>query len=673
MSNESNIRDEFHDQYRVSHAGWMNAWQEMQADLEFYLLCQHSQEDADLAERQGRRLLTFDKTARQVNLISGYEERNRHILKIAPVGMEDDIPSTQHTKIIMQQLGGGRGMLGYDVMSKAFKLGCLASGSNLVELYRDRFGHFVLGRRGYNSFLLDPLFTNPDLSDCGFILTGQWLHEDQVKSVIPTNGDTIDDINTIESSPRWPHMGQPLYRAESKVRLYEEYWRRKSDYVETVVDHATGEEIPFKTYAGKMKKDYNLDRKASRDWLTDMRTPNGGPAATIYSKPVTKILLTVFVDDKMVYDGDNPLGLDDYNFVWFHGDFVPECPRDELKIQSYVRGRRDPQTAYSRKMNQCLDIIESQIQTGKIFRAKYIKNYEDLYKAGQGVHFHVKDNWPPNLPLADVMTNVVSRDIQPGLFQLMEGLEKSLLEGGGLNEEILGSDDKDIAGILHKFRTGAALTGLQGLFSGFRGSKRQLGIKLVRLNQIHLDARKVYRMINEMPAPGFYKLGFSHYDCTPVEGTGLTDTQMQMNYMELRQLRSEYPDAAQLIPLSYLIKKSGMQVDAQFIKMLEQSEQQMKAQAQQASQQQQRLDSLVEAQTAAQVARANEDISDVQENRADIALKQAQTMVQIQKLQGENQRAPGVEMRDTVIELLKLMLEKEKIQLQRKPVESKTK
>ena len=673
MSNESNIKDEFHDQYRVSAAAWMNAWVEMQADLEFYLLCQHNEKDFERAERQDRQLLIFDKTQRQVKLISGYEERNRHILKIAPQSGEDDIPSTQHTKIIMQQLGAGRGMLGYDIMSQAFKLGCLASGSNLIEIYRDRFGNFQMGRRGFNSFLLDPLFTKSDLSDCGFILTGQWLHEDKVKSVIPTEADVIDDINTIESSPRWPHMGQPLYREESKVRLYEEYWRRESDYVETVVDKMTGQENPFKAYADQMKQDFDLDRRQTRDWILDRRLPNGAPANTIYSKPTDKIRLTVFVDDKMVYNKENPLGLDDYNFVWFHGDFVPECPRDELKIQGFVRGRRDPQTAYNRKMNQCLDIVESQIQTGKVFRAKYIKNYKDLYKAGQGVHFHVKDNYPPNAPLADVMANVNPRDIQPGLFQLMEGLEKSLLEGGGLNEEILGSDDKDIAGILHKFRTGAALTGLQGLFSGFRGSKRQLGIKYVRLNQIHLGPQKVFRMLNEMPAPGFYKLGFDQYDCAPVEGTGLTDTQMQMNYMELRQIRSEYPDAAQLIPLSYLLRKSGMQVDKEFIQMIQQAEQQMKQQAQKGAQQEQRMNALIEAQTAAQTARANEDTSDIHENRANIQLKNAQTMVEINKLRGEEERAPSVAMTETILSLLKLMLENKKIEAQRKPVESKTK
>ncbi len=672
MSNESSITDEFHDVYRVSHAGWDNAWKEMQADLEFYLLCQHSEDDWERAERQGRKLLTFDKTKRQVNLIAGYEERNRHILKIAPVGSEDDVPSSQHTQIIMQQLGGGRGMLGYDVMSQAFRLGCLASGSNLVEIYRNRDGAFTYGRRGYNSFLLDPLLTNPDLSDCGWILTGQYIHEDMVKKIIPTSGGSVPDIKTIESNPRWPYMGMPLYRAESKVRLYEEYWRRVSDYTETIVEHGTGQELSFADYAERMKKDYGLDKNAVRDWILGRKLPDGRPAVTIYSKPTTKILLTVFVDDKMVYDDDNPLGLDDYNFVWFHGDFVPECSRDDLKLQSFVRGRRDPQTAYNRKMNQCLDIVESQIQTGKIFRADHIKNVKDLYEAGQGVHIHVKKSWPTNLPLSGVMENIRPNDIQAGLFQLLEGLENTLMEGGGLNEEIMGSDDKDIAGILHKFRTGAALTGLQGLFSGFRAAKRQLGIKQVRLNQLHMSPKKVQEYINQTPAPGFYNVDFTRYDCTPTEGT-LTDTQKQLSYMELDQFRARHEDAKQIIPISMLLKMAPIQMNQEMLQLIQQAEKQAQQLNQKTQQQQQRLQMLMEAETAAKVARAKEDISDIQENRADIALKQAQTLVQIDKIQGENQRAPSAAMAEVVVQLLKLMLENKKIDAQTKTVESKTK
>ena len=664
MATDSELKDDFQDAYQIASKGWANAWPEMSIDMEFALLAQHTAEEWEKATLQGRKLLTFDKTQRQLNLISGYEERNRHILKIAPQGLEDDPPSTQHTKIVMQQLGAGQGFTGYDLMSKAFKWGCLASGSNLVEIFRDRNNNLKLGRRGFNSFLLDPLLNNPDLSDCSYILTGQWVHEDRVKLIIPTEADKIDNINTISSFPRWPYLGQPLDRKESHTRLYEEYWRRKTTFVETVIDRQTGEEFPFKRI-----RDAFGDAKAARDWLKDRRTQNGGPAATVFSKPIDKILLSVFVDDELVFDGENPLGLDDYNFVWFHGDWVPEEPRDELKLQGFIRGLRDPQNAYSRKMNQAFDIIESQIQSGKIVRDKYLKNYEDVYKSGQGVHLHVVDEVPPNLQLADIVANIQSVDIKPGLFQLMEGIEKALIEAKGLNEEILGSDDKDIPGILHKFRTGAALTGQQGIFSGYRSSKRQVGIKLVRANQQILEPHQVFRMINEMPVPGFYEIDFTQYDCTPTEGL-LTDTQRQLSYMEISHIREKFPDAAQYIPISWLLKMAPIQASAELIKLTEQGEQQASQQSQKQLQDQQRINSLIEAQTAAEVARAKEDISDVQENRANIALKNAQTLVHIQKLSGENQRAPGNAQAELVFGVIDRMLEAQKIASQRKTVES---
>jgi len=255
---------------------------------------------------------------------------------------------------------------------------------------------------------------------------------------------------------------------------------------------------------------------------------------------------------------------------------------------------------------------------------------------------------------------------------LIEGLEEILMVGGGLNEEIMGSDDKDISGMLSKVRTGAALTGLQGLFSGFRGSKRQVGIKLVRLNQLLLPPAKVMRMIGDSPAPGFYDLDFTQYDCTPTEGV-LTDNQKHSNFMMLDAIRSKYPDAAAVIPISVLLKMSPIQPTKEFLQMLEQAEQQAKAQAQSQQQQQDRINKLVEAQTAAQVARAREDVSDVAENRANIALKNAQTLVQTQKLMGENSRAPGVEYRETVLAIMDRMLEAQKIADQRKTVASKQK
>ena len=239
----ANLRDEFAEYYRNDYACWQNYWAEAERDMEFALLAQYTESEWDKANRQGRELLVIDKTKRQLDLLEGYEQRNRHILKIMPTEGQDDLVSQQLTGIIMHIMAGGRGYTGYDCMSSAFKWGSLATGSNLLEVWKDKNGNLRLFRRGFNSFLLDPMLTQPDLSDCGHILTGQWVRKDRIKKLLPSESDKIDSIPPINHSIRWPHMGQPIFLAESDVRLYEELWRRETKYVDTVLHRPTGKEI----------------------------------------------------------------------------------------------------------------------------------------------------------------------------------------------------------------------------------------------------------------------------------------------------------------------------------------------------------------------------------------------------------------------------------------------
>jgi hypothetical protein len=660
MTRESELRDGFADHYRSDSASWQGFWQEAQRDLEFALLAQHTEEEWSKAERQGRTIYTFDKTKRQLDLIEGYEQRNRHILKIGPTEKQDDYACEQHTALIMHIMAGGRGYTGYDCMSTAFKWGSLATGSNLLEYWKDRHGDLRLSRRPFNGHLLDPMLTQPDLSDCSHILTGQWLMSDRVKLILPTESEKIDDIPPMKHSIRWPFMAAPLFLSDSDIFLHEEWWRRQTDYVETVLHRPSGREIPF-----KVVRDRFGDAKAARDWVNDQQI-NGFPILTKYSKPVDKMLLTVFINGEPVWDGENPLGIDDYNFIWLHGEWVPECGRSELKLQPFVRCLRDPQRAYNRKTNQAFDIIESQIQSGKIARDVYLKNPEALYKSGQGVNIHVTDEAPLNLQLHEIVQNVQAVDIKPGLFQLLEVLDKVCTTTGGLNEEIFGTDDvKDMPGILHKFRTGAALTGKQGIFSGFRAAKRELGIKGVRIVQRNYDPFKVFRILNEYPVKSFYVEDFDKYDCTPTEGL-LTDAQKQLKYLELKELRTIFPDAAQLIPLSYLLRLAPIQGRKELDQMIAAGEKQQNRQMQLQLQNQQRINELVEAQTKADVARSWEDMSDIRENRANTKLLEAKTAVEIQKLRGETARQPYNEDFDKQIRLLELKIEYEKVKAQKK-------
>lgn len=613
------LRTDWPDMYNNYRDGWRNWLPEAQTDLEMYLDAQFSSQEHAWANRQGRSLLVFNKMKRQVKLLHGYEIRNRHVLKIGPIGREDDEACRQHTGVIMQLMAGD----GYDILSDAFKWGPLVSGSNLLEIWRDRSGDLKFNRRGHNSFVLDPMLTKPDLSDCQGILTGAWIAKDKIKSLLPTSADRISKVKPIQGTYRWKYMpGKPGRDKDDTVRLYEEWWRQKTTYETTIIDRLTGHQVPFDQFVSRIMRG---DRRRA-NWFVENWTLRGGmPALSKYEKPQKEIRLSIFVDGEPVWDGENPLGLDDYNFVWLAGEWVPECDRDELKLQGFVRTLRDPQKARNKRMNQILDLIESQLQGWRAVRQGHLVDIEDAYSSGQGKVIQILKN--SEKPFDEVFRQYPAPDIPPGLFNMLEVLDKDEMQAGGMNEEIMGSDDKDIPGILHSYRTGAALTGQQGIFSGYRRAKRQLGQKLVRLVQEHYGPGKVYRLLNEQPAQGFYEPDFVKYDCNPTEGL-LTDSQRHLWYLELKGLRAQFPDAAQAIPLSMLVKDMPIQFPRELLEAIQKSEQ-MQSQLMQAQlQSKQAMDNMMMAQAA-------EDIADAEESRAGAVLDRAKAMTELRNIPKE--------------------------------------
>lgn len=356
MAQDNDLKSDKSNVYDFCYDGWSECLKQMETDLAYYCGAQWEYKQLIEADEQDRTLHTLDKTARQVNLLQGYEIRNRHVLKIGPVGMpqqEEDEACRQHTAMTMALMARNGG---YSTMSNSFKWGTLVQGSNLLERWRDRDGILQFGRLGWNQFLLDPSLVKTDLSDCDNILTGRWISKDKVKMLVPTAD--IDDITPLKYGERWPYLGNPALGNKANNRMYEEWWRRITDYVPTIISRVTGQEIPFDEFANEF---YNGDKRYANYRIKMLSLPDGSPAVSKFNKPVNTIKLTVFVDGEMIWDGLNPLRMRDYNFVWFHGDWCPEMPRDELKLRSFVRRIREPQRAFNRRMNQIYDIIESQI------------------------------------------------------------------------------------------------------------------------------------------------------------------------------------------------------------------------------------------------------------------------------------------------------------------------
>ena len=393
---------------------------------------------------------------------------------------------------------------GYDVLSEAFKWGTLVQGSNLIETWRDRDGVLQHGRLGWNQFLLDHGLTKSDLSDCSDILTGQWTSTLKAKMLVPTAADEIEGINPLTHTSRWPFQGVPAMMNKAGKRMFEQWWHRTTEEVSIVQHRITGQKMTFKEFTAQ---NANGDKNLANRIIQEFKMPNGIPFLVKFRDIKDKIELKIFVDDELVWKGDNPLKIRDYNYTWVHGMWCPEQTRTELKLQGFVRGLRDPQRMYNRKINQAMDIIESQIQGVRITRSNKLMNPEDAYLSGQGINLQIDpDTTPDEMPLEQIFRQVAASEVPQSVFTMLNIIDKDQTESGGLNQEIFGTDDKniEISGVLAHFRTGQALTAQAWMFQNLRSSKRNFGRQQVQMVQLNYDPTRIRKILNEPPAQGFY-------------------------------------------------------------------------------------------------------------------------------------------------------------------------
>lgn len=123
-----------------------------------------------------RRQFAFNRIRRVVNMVHGYQIRNRKSIIVIPVENADQHTADQYTKIF-SQLERQEGVL--ETISAAFR-GALVTGMSLLQVWMDYredpvSGTVKVDHKPYNSFLIDPFFRKTDLSDCYFVWIRNFL------------------------------------------------------------------------------------------------------------------------------------------------------------------------------------------------------------------------------------------------------------------------------------------------------------------------------------------------------------------------------------------------------------------------------------------------------------------------------------------------------------------
>ena len=132
------------------------------------------------------RQFNFNRIRRIVNMVGGYQRKNRKSTVVVPIENADDLTATQFTKM-MFWANNREGVL--DTVSDAFH-GALVTGMNLLNVWMDYrsdpvSGDIKVDNTSYNGYLIDPFFKKQDLSDCNFVWKRVWLTKEQTISLLP--------------------------------------------------------------------------------------------------------------------------------------------------------------------------------------------------------------------------------------------------------------------------------------------------------------------------------------------------------------------------------------------------------------------------------------------------------------------------------------------------------
>ncbi len=554
-----------------------------------------------------RRQFNFNRIARIVNMIDGHQRKNRKSTIVTGIENADDVTADQFTKILMN-IDRQEGVL--ETISTAFR-GSLITGMNLLQVWLDYRGDPVSGNIkvdacAYNTFLMDPFFKKADLSDCNYIWKRSYLTKRECIALLPDFEDQIIGLYGLDNRDGKFQFQPESYNFDMKHLLtYDEYYYRDYRKQKLLVDSQTGETQEWR----------GQDEEKLKDFL------RAYPQITMIESEIPTVKLAIVVQGKTMYDGPQPMGIDKYPFVPVFAYYYPELEFFQYRIQGVVRNLRDSQYLYNRRKIIELDILESQINSGYIYKENALVNPKDIFLSGQGRGLALKDE----AQMTDVI-QIQSPAIPASTIELSKILGEEISQISGVNEELLGSAVDDKAGILSMLRQGAGLTTLQILFDNLDHAQKLLGNLMIDLIQANYTPGKVGKILEgEEPAPQFYNKAFGKYHAAVEEGLNTT-TQKQMQFAQLLQMR----EAGVPIPDDVLLNATTMQNKKQLIESIEAAKQQQEQAQQQQVQAQVELQQAqaesIRAQAAANQGLGLERISRVEENEALAVERRAQAV-----------------------------------------------
>lgn len=413
----------------------------------------------------------------------------------------------------------------------------------------------------YNSFLVDPYFRSPDMSDAQFVWCQEYISKKEAENRFP---DKMEAIAPMAGTPQ---------RYGSFYFLPENYNMARNDLMV----------LSYVWYKWKRKKRRLYSR--SRHQFFDFAPDGNNLDVILFNIPdmeevtveVPTWKLAVVLNDQLMFQGDNPLGFDGCPFVPYFWNYEPHINYYDLRVRSLVRTMRDPQFLYNYKVITNNDIAAATINAGWKRKIGAVANEDNLKKSGQGWDVIINEGYE----LTDC-EKIIPSAVPDSDLALAQQMDDLIWKTSGFNlENWSGQNDKQISSLTLMLKQAANLMVFQKYFDQWDFADKLLGDRLLKITLNNWNAEKVKLIINEDPSPFFYSKIFCNYNVI-VEESDLTATQQNLQAQQMIDINQMFQ--REVFPPSMIIPKLNITGKGEIVPYLEQQEQQMQEMQQMQSQ-----------------------------------------------------------------------------------------
>ena len=504
----------------------------------------------------------FNICQQPVNMITGYQRQHRKSITYVPIEGADPTTTDQYTRLIMH---ASNTEAIHEQFSKACELATI-SGMVLLQPYLDftgddaAQGQLKLKIWEYNAFLVDPYFRNPDMSDAQFVWCQEYISKKEAESRFP---DKVEAIAPMAGTPQ---------RYGSFYFLPENYNMARNDLMV----------LSYVWYKWKTKKKrlYSKSRNQFFDFAGGVENEQmilqTIPDLQVITVEVPTWKLAVVLNDQLMFQGDNPLGFDGCPFVPVYWNYEPHINYYDLRVRSLIRTMRDPQFLYNYKIITNNDIAAATINAGWKRKVGAVANEDNLKRSGQGWDIIINEGYE----LQDC-EKIIPSAVPESDLALAQQMADLVFQTAGINlENWSAQQDKQVSSLTLLMKQAANLTVFQKYFDQWDYSLKLLGERLLQIALNNWNAAKVEWMIGEDPSPYFYSKIFAKYKTIVEEGL-LTPTQKNLQAQQMMDINASF--GREVIPPSMIIKDMNIQGKAEIMQFLQQQEQSMQAQQQEAT------------------------------------------------------------------------------------------